>query len=42
MHIHFIGSRAVVDPRLLVKALNSTRFSSAVTPAIEDNGNPYA
>jgi len=41
MHIHFVRSKAVVEPRLLVKALSNTRFLSRVPPAIEDD-NPYA
>jgi len=40
MHIHFIKSKAAVDPGILVKALNTARFWSAVPPAIEDD-NPY-
>jgi len=40
MHIHFIKSKAVVDPKLLVKAPSEAKFSSVVPPAIEDD-NPY-
>jgi len=41
MHIHFVKSRAVVDPKLLVKALENAKFWSVVPPAIDDN-SPYA
>jgi len=40
MHIHFVRSRAVVEPRFLVKALSTARFWSVVPPTIEDD-NPY-
>jgi len=41
MHIHFVRSKVVVDPKLLVKALESAKFWSAVPPAAEDTDNPY-
>jgi len=41
MHIHFVRTRSIVEPRILVKALSEAKFSSKIPPAIEDD-NPYA
>jgi len=40
MHIHFVKTKAVVEPKLLVKALSSAKVVSRVPPAIEDD-SPY-
>jgi len=40
MHIHFVRTKSVVEPRLLVRALSGAKILSAVPPAIEDD-NPY-
>jgi len=40
MHIHFVKTKSIVEPRFLVKTLNKARFSSAVPPAVEDD-SPY-
>jgi len=40
MHIHYIRTKSVVEPRLLVDALNGAKVVSRVPPAIEDD-SPY-
>jgi len=42
MHIHFVRTRSIVEPRILVKALSKAKFSSKIPPTIEDIDNPYA
>jgi len=40
MHIHFVKTKSIVEPRLLVKVLSSAKVVSRVPPAIEDD-SPY-
>jgi len=37
MHIHFIRSKAMVEPELLLKVLSNAKVVSRVPPAIEDD-----